>query len=328
MALCLMRLNYVHPDPSDAAEMSARYRAGIELSAHLDRHGFYGVTLEEHHSTAVGWSPTPLINAAAILAVTDNINVSISALLVPLHDPIRVAEDLAVLDLMSKGRISITTGLGYRREEYIAVGKNWKRRGSILDGALDVMIRAWIGEPFDYLGSTVQVSPRSFTRPHPTVLIGGSSRAAARRAARLGLPLQLPAGNPDVEEFYESECERLGITGFCIVPDNIAMVHVVEDPDRAWGKLGRHFLFEAELYASWQPPGQTSAVHSHATTVDELRAEGIYQFLTPEQAVDRARSTGLLTIHPLAGGMPLEEAWASVEMVADRVMPALTGADA
>jgi len=320
-----MRLNFVHPDPTDPNEMSARYRAGIELSLFVDRHGFDGVTLEEHHSTGVGWSPTPLLNAAAILAVTDKVAVSITALLLPLYDPVRVAEDLAVLDLMSKGRISITTGLGYRREEYVAVGKNWKRRGKILDNALDLMMRAWTGEPFDYLGTKIQVTPMSYTRPHPTVFIGGSSPAAARRAARLGLPLQLPLRNPDVEDLYRSECDRLGVAGFCIAPDNVAMVHVVDDPDRAWAQLGQHFMVEAKIYSSWQPSGQMSAVHSHATTIDELRSEGIYQFLTPDEAVQRATSTGMLVIHPLVGGMPIDEAWASVGLVADRVMPALRG---
>lgn len=323
MALCLMRLNYVHPDPADRYDMSARYRAGVDLSSYLDQHGFHGVMLEEHHSTAVGWSPTPLLNAAAILAVTEKITVSIMALIVPLHDPVRVAEDIAVLDLLSRGRISITTGLGYRPDEYVAVGKNWKRRGKILDNALGVMMRAWTGEPFDYLGSTVQVTPRSFTRPHPTLFIGGSSPAAARRAARLGLPLHLPAKNPEVEELYRSECGRLGTTAFCVAPDDVAMIHVVEDPDRAWAELGRYFMLEAQLDSSWQPAGQISAPHSQASTVDELRAEGIYRFLTPEQAIYRAGSTGALTIHPLVGGMPIDEAWASVELVANRVMPAL-----
>ncbi len=325
MAFCLMRLNFVDGNPSDAEEMAARYRAGIEMSAFLDKHGFYGVTLEEHHTTPVGWSPTPLVNAAAILAVTEKITVAVTAFLVPLHDPIRAAEDIAVLDLMSRGRISITTGIGYRPEEYVALGKNWKRRGSILDKSLEVMLQAWTGEPFQHLGSMIQVTPRPFTRPHPTIFIGGSGPAAARRAARFGFPLQLPGKNPEVEEIYRTECERLDVQGFCIAPDNVAMVHVVADPDKAWAELGHHFMVEADLYSSWQPEGQTSAVHSHATTVEELRAEGIYQFLTPEQAIERAKTTGILTIHPLVGGMPIEEAWASLGMIADRVMPALRG---
>ncbi len=101
------------------------------------------------------------------------------------------------------------------------------------------------------------------------------------------------------------------------------MVHVVEDPDKAWAELGHHAWFEASTYDRWQPPGQTSAVHTHATNVTELREEGIYRFLTPEQAVDWARETGTLSLHPLVGGMPIESAWQSVELTVDKVVPAL-----
>ena len=61
-----------------------------------------------------------------------------------------------------------------------------------------------------------------------------------------------------------------------------------EDPDGAWAPLGQHFLHEATTYASWQTPDIKSAVHSHATNVEELRKEGIYEVLTPEQAIQKA----------------------------------------
>lgn len=322
MAMFLMRLNFVEPDPGGAATAD-RYRAGIEMARLVDRRGFQVVSLEEHHANAIGWSPTPLLNAGMILSSTENLLVTISALLLPLHDPIRVAEDLAVLDLVSRGRISIVAGLGYRPVEYAAHRKDWTRRGRLLDEALEIMLKAWTGEPFTFEGETIQVTPRPYTQPHPMVMVGGSSPAAARRAARFGLPFQLPGQVPEIEELYRSECERRGVTPMCIAPHDVAMVNVVDDPDRAWATLGEHLLLEARTYHEWQPPGQTSAVHSHASTVEELRAEGIYQFLTPDEAVDRARRTGVLTLHPLVGGMPLDEAWSSVEMCVDRVVPAL-----
>ncbi len=324
MAMFLMRLNFAEPSPGGAAT-SERYRAGLEMARLVDRRGFQVVSLEEHHANARGWSPTPLLNAGMILASTETILVTISALLLPLHDPIRVAEDLAVLDLVSRGRISIVAGLGYRPVEYAAHGRDWSRRGRLLDEALEVLLTAWRGEPFEYRGATIQVTPRPYTQPHPMVMVGGSSPAAARRAARLGLPLQLPGEVPEVEELYRRECERLGVTPLCIAPRDVAMVNVVDDPDRAWATLGEHLLFEARTYHDWQPPGQTSAVHSHARDVAELRAEGIYRFLTPDEAVERARRTGALTLHPLVGGMPLEAAWESVELCVDRVVPALAG---
>lgn len=323
MAFIMMRLNFVHPDPTDAEQMSDRYRAGFDLAEYADDHGFAMVTLEEHQATSIGWSPTPLLNAGIILDRTERLSVAITALLVPLHDPVRLAQQMAVIDLLSKGRLSITTGLGYRPAEYAALGKEWKQRGRILDHCLETMLKVWSGESFELNGETITVGPMPYSRPHPMVMIGGSGPAAAKRAARFGLPLQLPAQNPEVEALYYAECEEHGTQGFCIAPDNVAMVHVVEDPEKAWAELGRHFWLEASTYDSWQPEGQTSAVHTHASDVEGLRAEGIYQFLTPEEAIERARTTGALSLHPLVGGMPIESAWQSVELTVDKVLPAL-----
>ncbi len=323
MAFMMMRLNFVHPDPTDAEQMSDRYRAGIDLAEYADKNGFAMVSTEEHTATEIGWSPTPLLTAAMILNRTQNLSVAITALLVPLHDPVRLAQQMAVIDLVSKGRLSITTGLGYRPAEYAALGKEWKRRGKILDHCLETMLKVWSGEEFEINGEPIKVGPMPYTRPHPMVMIGGSGPAAARRAARFGLPLQLPAPIPEVEALYYEECEKHGTAGFCIAPEKVAMVHVVEDPDKAWAELGHHFWLEASTYDSWQTPDQTSAVHSHASNVDELRAEGIYQFLSPEQAIDRIRETGALSLHPLVGGMPIESAWQSLELTVDKVLPAV-----
>ena len=323
MAFMMMRLNFVHPDPTDAEQMSDRYRAGIDLAEYADKNGFAMVSTEEHQATSIGWSPTPLLTASMILNRTENLSVAITALLVPLHDPVRLAQQMAVIDLVSKGRLSITTGLGYRPQEYVALDREWKRRGKILDHCLETMLKVWSGEPFEYNGETIQVGPMPYSRPHPMVMIGGSGPAAAKRAARLGLPLQLPAPNPEVEALYYSECEANGTQGFCIAPEQVAMVHVVEDPDKAWAELGEHFWLEASTYDSWQPEGQTSAVHTHATNVEELRAEGIYQFLSPDEAITRIRETGALSLHPLVGGMPIDSAWQSLELTVDKVLPAV-----
>ena len=110
--------------------------------------------------------------------------------------------------MKGKGRLSITTGLGYRPVEYAAVGKEWTRRGRILDESLDIMLKVWSGEEFEINGETIKVGPMPYTRPHPMVMIGGSGPAAAKRAARLGLPLQLPAPIPELEALYHEECER------------------------------------------------------------------------------------------------------------------------
>jgi len=322
MAFVMLRLNFLHPDPTDPGQMSDRYRAGVELAEYADQHGVAMVSTEEHQATRIGWSPAPLITASMILSRTEHLSVAISALLVPLHDPVRLAEQLAVIDLVSKGRISITTGLGYRPSEYVALGEDWSRRGKTLDHCLETMLAVWSGEPFELHGETIQCGPMPYTRPHPLVMVGGSSPAAARRAARFGLPLQAPAADPELEALYRAECDWQGTTPVFIAPHDVAMVHIVDDPDRAWAELGHHFWLEASTYQSWQPVGQTSAVHSHARDVRQLRDEGIYQFLTPDQAIDRIRRTGALALHPLCGGMPIEAAWSSLQLLFDRVLPA------
>ena len=80
-------------------------------------------------------------------------------------------------------------GLGYRPEEYAAHGKDWTERGALMDECVDAMLKAWTGEPFEYRGTTVRVTPRPLTQPHPTFMLGGTSKVAARRAARFGLPI-------------------------------------------------------------------------------------------------------------------------------------------
>ena len=133
MAYTVFRLNHVHPDPSDGSEMSDRYRAALDMVEFLDQRGLNAVQFDEHHVSSTGWSPTPMMSAGMVLARTENVLCMIGALLLPLHDPIRVAEDLAVLDLVGKGRIVVTMGLGYRPLEYTAMDKEWSRRGKIMD---------------------------------------------------------------------------------------------------------------------------------------------------------------------------------------------------
>ena len=80
------------------------------------------VVLSDNHGTDDGFCPSPLVVAAAMAGRTSSIGINVAALLVPLHDPLRLAEDIAVLDLLCGGRVSIVAGLGYRPEEYEMLG--------------------------------------------------------------------------------------------------------------------------------------------------------------------------------------------------------------
>ena len=162
------------------------------------------------------------------------------------------------------------------------------------------------------------------------IMVGGMGRNAARRAARFRLPFQPAVNTPEVLELYRRECRAQGGTPLLLPPGSGEMLWVDRDPDRLWSRIGPHLLHDARTYASWQPAGQRSAVHSDATTVEELRAEGKYRILTPEACVERAQAQGPLAacmLFPLCGGIPPEIAWEGLELFANEVMPKLPRAD-
>ena len=128
MVMSTARFNLVQPGIEPAA-MSDRYRAMLDMAELMDRKGMSMISLEEHHGADNGWSPSPLVTAGLILGRTGTIGVTISALLVPLHDPLRLAEDIAVLDLASGGRLMVVAGLGYRPSEYTAHRKELSLTG-------------------------------------------------------------------------------------------------------------------------------------------------------------------------------------------------------
>ncbi|MFI9243220.1 LLM class flavin-dependent oxidoreductase [Streptomyces sp. NPDC053086] len=321
MPVTVVRFNLVAPGAPPGV-LSARYRAALEMAAYADEHGISTVQTEEHHGADNNWLPSPFTFAGAVFGATRRIAVTVSAVIGPLHDPLRLAEDIAVLDLLSGGRLVTVAGIGYRPEEYALFGVDWKRRGRLQDELLETLLMAWTGEEFAYRGRRVRLTPRPYTDPHPLLLVGGSSKAAARRAARLGLPFFPSAHLPELEAYYKERLTEYGTEGWTMMPAaETPLLHLAEDPDRAWAEYGGHFLHEARTYASWQSDQIRSAVKSAATTVDQLRAEGVYRILTPEQCV--AQGLDSLVLHPLAGGMPVEEGWRSLRLLAERVLPAL-----
>jgi alkanesulfonate monooxygenase SsuD/methylene tetrahydromethanopterin reductase-like flavin-dependent oxidoreductase (luciferase family) len=326
MALVVMRFDLRHPaiSPVPAAEI---YKTALEQAAWADAHGLASVVVSEHHGVDDGYLSSPMVFAGAVAGATKSIMINIAAAVAPLHDPLRLAEDIAVLDLASGGRLSLVLGIGYRPDEYAMFGKSWKTRGRDFDDMLGVLTQAWTGEPFEYQGRTVRVTPRPLQQPHPLIFIGGSSPNAAKRAARHGMSFFPAIGDQELQDIYLSECDRLGHPpGMVLLPTGPGFVHVAEDPDKAWAEVGEHILYEAKVYAGWQLPGQRSHVHDHAQTVDELRAGGTYRILTPEECVELGNDLGgmgSIVLHPLIGGMPPEQAWSSLELLESRVLPNL-----
>jgi alkanesulfonate monooxygenase SsuD/methylene tetrahydromethanopterin reductase-like flavin-dependent oxidoreductase (luciferase family) len=307
----------------DPTEEAGRYRAAIEMAVYAEAQGFQTVNLEEHHCASNGWLPAPLILAAMIIARTERIRVNVGALLVTLYDPIRLAEDIAILDLVSGGRFSFVAGLGYRPQEYHATGKSWTDRGRLMDECLETLLAAWTGETFEYRGRPVRVTPRPLTRPHPFFMVGGMSAVAARRAARFGLPFHPPMERPDLEKIYTDELARLGKQGFYVSPGSGNTMLVVDaDPETAWQELAPFFLRELREYSSWKQEGVPRPGEEAVHTLEDLRRQERFTILTAEEARQRYASGTRLSavVHPLAGGIPLERAWADLKRFSEALL--------
>jgi alkanesulfonate monooxygenase SsuD/methylene tetrahydromethanopterin reductase-like flavin-dependent oxidoreductase (luciferase family) len=325
LAITLLRFDMRSPafSPASTAEL---YAAALDMAAWADEKNFDSLSLSEHHGTDDGFLPSPIAMLGCLVGRTRRIRIGVAALLLPLYDPVKLAEDLVVLDIASGGRIAVTLGLGYRPEEYEAFGQSWEKRGERMDECLEVLLKAFTGEPFEYRGHRVRVTPRPSSRPHPMVMVGGMGKNAARRAARFGLPFQPAVNTPEVLELYRRECRERNVAPLVLPPGSGEMLWIARDPDRLWSQIGPHLLHDARTYASWQPAGQRSAVHSDATTALELRAEGKYRILTPEACIERARAQGPLAacmLFPLCGGIPPKLAWEGLELFASEVMPHL-----
>jgi len=319
-----LRLNMTNvQDP--AVDHHARYQAALDMAEYADQHSFNIVNCEEHHVARNGWLPSPLVMAAAVAGRTKNININITALLITLYDPVRLAEDIAVLDNLSNGRFNFVAGLGYRPEEYHAVGRNWERRGELMDECLDVLLKAWGAEPFEYQGQLINVTPKPKSKPHPFFFVGGMSAAAARRAARFGLPFYPPMHLPDIEKIYLDEMKKQGKRGMVYYPaQGSTMTLIHEDPEQAWKQFTPYILNETTEYSSWKREGVPRPSENTANTMEELKAEKKFEIVTPEQCLANIRAgRHTLVFNPLVGGLPLDEGWKTLKLFVEHVKPHL-----
>ena len=324
MASLVIRFDFRAPSFGKASEDEI-YRESIEMAAWADARGFGTIALSEHHSVEEGYLASPLVMSGVMAGRTRNARILTVALLAPLYHPVRLAEDLALLDVASGGRVTVVGGLGYRPVEYRALGVDFHRRGRLFDECLETLFQAWSGEPFEYRGERVCISPRPISDPSMLIEVGGSSAPAARRAARFGLRFCPPLHDPDLNEIYFAECARLGKEALPINdPGEPWMLFVSRDPERSWAEVGPHLLHDATTYASWQTGDQRSYQQSDAISIEALRESMIYRIWTPEECVAYGREAGedaSFRLYPLGGGIPPEIGWESLELFASEVLP-------
>ena len=308
-----------------SATMGDLYDAALDMCEWGERNGAITAMFSEHHTSPDGYLPSPIIMAAAAAARTEKLTFNVGALLLLMYDPIKLAEDIAVLDHLSNGRVGYTLGLGYREEEYEMFGVDKRYRGKEIEERITTLRHALSGEPFEWRGRTIHVQPKPVTVGGPVIAYGGGSKAAAERAARLGMMFFPQTTDPKLAVFYDQEAERVGNPpGLTMGPAKGAptTVFVAENLDKGWEQYGPYMLHDAVSYRGWMGEDNNSASLSQASSIDELRDEnGPYRVVTPKQAIELIHKYQRLSLQPLCGGVPPDLAWSSLSLIEKEVLP-------
>ena len=301
-----------------------QYREFLRMVEWSDDKGFAAVVLSEHHGTEDGYMNSPLLLAGSVLGRTSNVFCSVSALLLPLHDPLRIAEEIATIDLIAPGRFNVVIGVGYRESEFEMFGKNRKTRGKDTEEGIRTVLTALKGKPFTYNGREMLITPQPVSDPSSLISVGGSVEISAKRAARLGLSFVPAVRDENLESVYYEEAKAVGYENpMCMMPSGPGMVIVTEDPERIWNEIGDNLIYDAISYAAWQYKDQRSSWHIEGTSIEELKAGGQHLIVTPDECVDLVKTNGAAVLHPLIGGIDPSIGWESLELVANKVIPTL-----
>jgi len=308
------------------------YEKCIAQIARAEQLGFEDVWLSEHHFFEDNYSPSMLAIGCAIAARTKKIRIGTSVLLLPLHDPVRVAEDAATLDVISGGRLELGLGVGYRVEEF----KGWridpKERAQRMEEGIEIIQRLFAGEKFSFDGQHYQYTDiQLFPRPvqeKPNIWIAGFSNVAVRRAARVGYGYIATGPINDFSKKYWSELEKNGKNP---KDHEIAGGHmwliVSKDPNKRWAEAAEHFAYQQNWYGKWFSDAGLDFISAVEPTRESLEEHGCF-IVEPDQAIDMIReyvaATGTSRFYSWAIPPGLDPAWSEehLELMASEVIPA------
>lgn len=315
------------------------YRELLDVVEGLDRLGFDAVFSSEHHFADVGYSPSVLPLAAAMAVRTTRVKIGTCVLLLPLHHPIRVAEDAATVDIISNGRFILGAGVGWRPEEFHGLGVDLKHRGSLMEEALQIIIGCWTHEEFSFQGrhfqfSNVKLRPRPVQRPRPPIWLGGRAAAAIDRIVRLGDVYMLSELNE--KEGYanlQQALQRHGRRPEDCPVTGAFWLHVAETTEQAWKEAREPLLCHRGEFKKYFDESQQRDDAGRLRKIDSDLEELVRQdklFIgdpaTVAAGLRRLRSRVPLEMVIVPGnlpGMPTAISMKSHELLATRVLPLL-----
>jgi luciferase family oxidoreductase group 1 len=193
------------PSARPSAEVYAR---GIEIAQAAETLGFRNVWLAEHHFSTYGYLSRPTMLATHLAAKTTRLRVGLAVIVVPLHHPLVVAEEIATLDLLAGGRLDVGLGRGYQQYEFERLGLDLEAGRARWDESIDVILKAFEGRPFAYEGKLFRIPetsvfPQPVQRPHPPIWITAQSPASIEAAVRRGFHILTGGFGVPIERLHE-----------------------------------------------------------------------------------------------------------------------------
>ena len=272
------------------------YAQTLEQIAGAERLGYDSVWITEHHFCADGYTPSPLVIAGAIGARTQRLRIGTNLMILPLHNPVRVAEDAATLALLTGGRFDLGVGIGYRELEFREFGRQLSQRPSLIEEAIAIIRKAWAGEPLNFSGKRFQHGDVCVTpRPEhpPRLLLGGMAEPAIERAARIADGF-LSTGGIGHDVYVESLRKQGRAAGDgVIVAGHWAII--AEDPEREAAIVGPHALHQMNQYIEWGAFGPPASTPRFPDAKAAL-TQALYRLEDADQAVTSL--VGLLQKYP------------------------------
>ncbi|OCC23957.1 hypothetical protein MB02_09085 [Croceicoccus estronivorus] len=311
--------------PDFGTPRSQLFSTALDMAGWADDLGIDVIGFGEHHQSDDGYNPSPLVMAAAVAGRTKRITLRSAVLLASCYDPVRLAEDVAVLQIVSGGRFELGLGFGYRPKEFAMYGRRAEDRFDHTCEVAKVLRRAWSGEPFEYEGRPALISPLPEKRV--PVMLGGIAPKVARAAAHVADGLLVPLFGPDPWETYREECRKAGNPDPGNYPEQgPGFLWISEDPDRDWEWLLPHIKHVMHSYAQFTAEAEQATVSPYSTNISDetIRESGEYQVLTPDEAVELVKGLGdnsSLYLSPFFAGIAPEEGWKMLRLYEQYVHP-------